>query len=56
MFRLFEKIYSDVVFILLDKKERKLIEKVINSSPYLIHEFDDDGNNPIFPLVILEFK
>jgi ankyrin repeat protein len=36
-----------LIFILLDKKERKLLEKLLKLSPDLINELDEDGNDPL---------
>jgi hypothetical protein len=36
-----------LIFILLDKKERKLLEKLLKLSPCLIDELDEDGNDPL---------
>ena len=38
---------ASLIFILLDKKERILIEKVLKLSPCLIHQLDEDGNDPL---------
>jgi hypothetical protein len=38
---------KDLIFILLDKKERKLLEKIFQLSPCLIHQLDEDGNDPL---------
>ncbi|CAF3635622.1 unnamed protein product [Rotaria sp. Silwood1] len=45
--KLLELLFSkkDLIFILLDKKERKLIEKLLKLSPCLIHQLDEDGND-----------
>ncbi len=36
---------KDFVFLLLQKKERKLLEKLLRSSSFLIHQIDEDGND-----------
>ncbi|CAF0897608.1 unnamed protein product [Adineta ricciae] len=36
-----------LLFILLQKKERKLIEKILMLSPNLIDELDENGNDPL---------
>jgi len=36
-----------LIFILLDKKERKLLEKLLKISPCLIHQLDEEGNDPL---------
>jgi ankyrin repeat protein len=36
-----------LLFILLEKKKRKLFEKLIKLYPDLIHELDEDGNDPL---------
>ena len=38
---------KDLIFILLDKKERILLKKILKLSPNLIHQLDDDGNDPL---------
>jgi hypothetical protein len=38
---------KDLIFILLDKKERKLLEKIFQLSPCFIHQLDEDGNDPL---------
>jgi hypothetical protein len=38
---------KDLLFIFLDKKERKLFEKLLKLSPDLIHQIDEDGNDPL---------
>ncbi|CAF0987703.1 unnamed protein product [Adineta steineri] len=35
------------IFILLDKKERKLIKQLLELFPHLISEVDNDGNDPL---------
>ncbi|CAF1352136.1 unnamed protein product [Rotaria sordida] len=47
--KLLELFFSkeDLIFILLDKKERQLLEKLLKLSPYLIHQLDEDGNDPL---------
>jgi hypothetical protein len=42
---LFSKKY--LLFILLDKKERKLLQKILKLSPGLIDQLDEDGNDPL---------
>ncbi|CAF3348847.1 unnamed protein product [Rotaria socialis] len=51
---LLESIFSEkkLIFILLDKKERKLLEKLLKSSPHLIHQLDEDGNDPLLYICI----
>ncbi|CAF1000934.1 unnamed protein product [Rotaria magnacalcarata] len=51
---LLESIFSGkkLIFILLDKKERKLLEKLLQSSPHLIHQLDEDGNDPLLYICI----
>jgi len=41
-----------LIFILLDKKERKLLEKMLKLSPYLIHQLDEDGNDPLLYITL----
>jgi hypothetical protein len=38
---------KDLIFSLLKKKERKLIEKILRSSSFLIHQVDEHGNDPL---------
>jgi hypothetical protein len=38
-------INEDLIFILLEKKERILLEKLLKSSLFLIHQLDQYGNN-----------
>ncbi|CAF3090315.1 unnamed protein product [Rotaria sp. Silwood2] len=38
---------EDLIFILLDKKECKLLEKLFKLSPCLIHQLYEDGNDPL---------
>ncbi|UJR32303.1 hypothetical protein I4U23_019767 [Adineta vaga] len=38
-------INDELIFLLLKKKERQLIEKLIKSSPSSIYQLDKDGNN-----------
>ncbi|CAF1348586.1 unnamed protein product [Rotaria sordida] len=47
--KLLELFFSkeNLIFILLDKKERQLLEKLLKLSPYLIHQLDEDGNDPL---------
>jgi hypothetical protein len=37
----------DLLFILLKKKECKLVKKFFSLSPSLIHQLDEDGNDPL---------
>ena len=46
---------KDLLFILLDKKERKLLEKLLILSPELIHEIDEDGNHPLLYICLKVF-
>jgi ankyrin repeat protein len=47
--RSFDSLFSKkhLIFILLDKKERKLLEKLLKISPSLIDQLDEDGNDPL---------
>jgi hypothetical protein len=38
---------TNLLFVLLQKKECKLIKKLFNVSPSLIHRLDEDGNDPL---------
>ncbi|CAF4251705.1 unnamed protein product, partial [Rotaria sp. Silwood2] len=38
---------KDLMFILLQKRERKLLEKLLKSSLSLLTQLDDDGNDPL---------
>jgi hypothetical protein len=38
---------KDLLFILLDKKERKLLKVILKLSPSLIHQLDENGNDPL---------
>ncbi|CAF2703371.1 unnamed protein product [Rotaria sp. Silwood2] len=38
---------TDLLFILLEKKECKLVKKLLKLSPSLIHRCDNDGNDPL---------
>jgi ankyrin repeat protein len=38
---------TNLLFILLDKKECKLVKKFFHVSPSLIHRLDNDGNDPL---------
>jgi len=40
-------ISKDLIFLLLQKKERKLLQKILQSSSFLIHQVDEDGNDPL---------
>ncbi|CAF1395676.1 unnamed protein product [Adineta steineri] len=36
---------KELAFVLLEKKERKFLEKILKLSPFLVHEIDENGNN-----------
>jgi ankyrin repeat protein len=38
---------KDLLFLLLQKKERTLLEKLFRSSLFLINQVDENGNNPL---------
>ena len=38
-------IKEDLIFILLEKKERKILEKLLTTSPFLTQQLDKNGNN-----------
>jgi ankyrin repeat protein len=38
---------TDLLFILLQKKECELVKKLLKLSPSLIHRLDEDGNDPL---------
>jgi hypothetical protein len=40
-------INKDLIFLLLQKKERKLLQKILQSSLFLIHQIDENGNDPL---------
>ncbi len=37
----------DLLFILLQKKECKLIKKLVKILPSVVHQWDEDGNDPL---------
>ncbi|UJR13341.1 hypothetical protein I4U23_000359 [Adineta vaga] len=64
--RFFDVIMNDVsldslfskkhlIFVLLDKKERKLVKNLLILSPDLIHELDEDGNDPLLYICLKVF-
>ncbi|CAF1184717.1 unnamed protein product [Rotaria sordida] len=38
---------TNLLFILLEKKECKLVKQLLNLSPSFIHRLDEDGNDPL---------
>ncbi|CAF4233763.1 unnamed protein product, partial [Adineta steineri] len=36
---------KELAFILLEKKERKFLEKILKLSPFLVHQINENGNN-----------
>jgi hypothetical protein len=40
-------ISKDLLFLLLQKKERTLLEKILRSSSFFINQVDEDGNDPL---------
>lgn len=36
-----------LMFVLLDKKERQIVEQLVNLSRDILNELDEDGNNPL---------
>jgi hypothetical protein len=38
-------ISKELIFMLLRKKERKFLQKLLQTSPFLIHQIDEDGND-----------
>ncbi|CAF3344996.1 unnamed protein product [Rotaria sp. Silwood1] len=40
-------ISTDLLFILLQKRECKLVKKLLKLSPSLVHQCDNDGNDPL---------
>lgn len=38
---------TDLLFILLQKKECKLLKKLVKLLPSLVHQLDEDGNDPL---------
>ncbi|CAF1183270.1 unnamed protein product [Adineta steineri] len=45
-------INKDLLFILLKKKQMKIIKYLLKLSPLLIHQLDQDGNDPILYLCL----
>jgi ankyrin repeat protein len=41
-----------LIFVLIDKKERKLLKQVLTLSPCLIDQLDEDGNDPLLHLCL----
>ncbi|CAF3934433.1 unnamed protein product [Rotaria sordida] len=39
---------TDLLFVLLQKKEYELVKKLLKLSPSLVYQCDDDGNDPLF--------
>ncbi|CAF1348648.1 unnamed protein product [Rotaria sordida] len=39
--------HTNLLFILLEKKECKVVKQLLNLSPSLIHRLDEDGNDPL---------
>ncbi|CAF2882298.1 unnamed protein product [Rotaria sp. Silwood2] len=38
---------TDLLFVLLKKKECKIVKKLLKLSPSLVHQFDENGNDPL---------
>ena len=38
---------TDLLFILSKKKECKLIKKLVKLLPLVVHQFDENGNDPL---------
>ncbi|CAF1185472.1 unnamed protein product [Rotaria sordida] len=38
---------KELLFVLLQKKERKLLQKLLQLSPFLVRQLDDNGNDPL---------
>ena len=43
---------KDLVFVLLQKKERKLLERLLKLYPFLIHQLDENGNDPLLHICL----
>ena len=46
---------KDLLFILLKKRERQLLENLLQVFPDLIHELDDQGNDPLMYIALNVF-
>ncbi|CAF0906460.1 unnamed protein product [Didymodactylos carnosus] len=43
---------KDLIFILLQKKERKFLKKLFLLFPFLVHQLDEDGNDPLLHICL----
>ncbi|CAF3323824.1 unnamed protein product [Rotaria sp. Silwood1] len=49
-------ISTDLLFILLQKRECKLVKKLLKLSPSLVHQCDNDGNDPLLYVCLNVYK